>query len=368
MNALVVGAGPAGLSTAVALRRSGVDVEVVELVPDRSVPGSELFVSSPGLRALDALGVADEVARVGAHVHTVRLFGPGGAVLGEQPVHRVTRDTLPPAVGITRRALHDVLYDRAVELGARIRHGVTVADLDQTGDVVRVRLSDGTAAEHDLVVGADGVHSRVRAAVAPGVVPEYVGEVVWRAKVPRRGEGVLEGHAGPGNHAGYLTVSEEDAYVFCVVPTPEVRRVDPDRFPELLRAELVSHTGNIAWARERLGGPETIHLTPITALLAPDPWYSGRVVLVGDAAHATPPHVGYGACLAVEDGVVLAECLAAAASTADGLKAFMDRRYERCARVVTAARTLAAWQVAPEPGTNPQGLLMRTWAALAEPI
>ncbi|MGV9267538.1 FAD-dependent monooxygenase [Kitasatospora sp. NPDC003701] len=367
-NALVVGAGPAGLAAAVALRQRGIAVDVAELTRDRSVPGSELLLSSPALRALDSLGVADRVAATGAPISSARTYAPDGTLVADIELPRVTRPSLPPAVGIARRALHDALYDRAVALGAVIRHGRTVTTLVEGADGVVASLSDGTVTEYGLVVGADGVQSRVRSLILPQVQPEYTGEMVWRARIPRRGEAVLEGYAGPRNHAGYLTVSEDTAYVFCLVPDEDAVRLPGDRFPELLAEQLAGFTGSIGWARERLGGPESIHYAPIMSLLLPGPWHVGRVLLIGDAAHATPPHIGYGAGLAIEDGVVLAESLDGQATAEGGLKAFTERRAERCRTVVEAALTICRWQLGREPMGDYKGTLLRTWAALNEPV
>jgi 2-polyprenyl-6-methoxyphenol hydroxylase-like FAD-dependent oxidoreductase len=366
-TALVVGAGPAGLSTAIALRALDVAVDVVELAGDRSVIGSELLVSSPALRALESLGVAADVAGRGTAITSARMHAADGTVLGEIPFGRVTRGDLPAAVGLTRAGLQDALYDRAAALGARIRHGLTVTGLSTAEDGVTASFTTGPDSRHDLVVGADGINSAVRALLLPAEQPTYTGEMVFRARVPRRDAAGLEGYAGPGLNAGYITVSDDTAYIYCLVGRKQPEKVAADRLPELLRTELAGFGGTVGWARERLGGPDTIHFAPVMALLLDDPWYRDRTLLIGDAAHATPPHIGYGAGLAVEDGVVLGECLAAAPSLADGLKAFAARRYARCATAVNAALAICGWQLHPDPAADPSGTLMRTWHSLNEP-
>src|SRR3954452_7289218 len=129
-NVLIVGAGPAGLSSAIALRRAGIDVELVESSPTRDVPGSELMVGGSFLRALDALQVADRCVEVGIGLDTTRLCAANGQVLADVAMPRVARSDLPLAVGIMRNNLLGILLDTADAMGSVVRHGTTIEEVE----------------------------------------------------------------------------------------------------------------------------------------------------------------------------------------------------------------------------------------------
>jgi 2-polyprenyl-6-methoxyphenol hydroxylase-like FAD-dependent oxidoreductase len=234
-----------------------------------------------------------------------------------------------------------------------------------------VVFSDGRRGSYDLVVGADGVRSRVRSVAMPDAPrPRYTGQGVWRARVPRTGDPMLAVFFGSRSKAGFITVSDETQYVFCVVNAPNPQRLPEERFPELLREVLADYGGVLGEVREQIHDRGQIYYSGLVSLILPVPWHRGRVLLIGDAAHTCTPHLAYGAGIAVEDGVVLGEVL----STYDGLpaalEAFMHRRYERCRMVVENSRQLGEWEqnALPETGRLSAELTEQSWAALAEPI
>jgi len=369
-KALINGAGPAGLSAAIALARIGISVHVSEVTPDRTVLGSELLLSSANLRALASLNVAESVVARGVPISSIRLRAPDDTVLVTLPVPQVTPE-FPPSVGISRRALHDVLYDAAVAAGASVHHGVSIECLHQSEDAVDVILSDGSTATYDLVVGADGVESRVRRLAFPDAPsPEYVGQCVWRARVPRQGDPCLDAWYGAGSNVGIITVDDETSYLFCLVDLAEPPRLERTEFPALLREQLRRYDhGLVAWTREHLGGADDIHFSPMMWLVQPLPWHVGAVVLVGDAVHATTPHIGYGAGLAIEDGVVLGEELEKGDELAQTLTRVGERRFERCRMVVEGGVQISRWQQSPEPHEEDQGQLTDViWRTLAHPV
>ncbi|MTD53821.1 FAD-dependent monooxygenase [Amycolatopsis pithecellobii] len=187
------------LCAAIALLRAGTGVEVAELALDDRIFGSELLLSSPNLRALDSLGVADAVVAAGVPISSVEFHTADGAEVASVPMPAVAREDLPPAVGVTRRAFYSALYDAAVAAGAKISHEKTVEAIADVETGVEARLSDGRITRYDLVVGADGWASAVRRLRFPNAeLPQYAGQCVWRGRVPRRGKGSLRGYAGAG--------------------------------------------------------------------------------------------------------------------------------------------------------------------------
>src|SRR5579875_430045 len=178
---LVVGGGIGGLSAAIALREDGVAVDVVERNPAWDVYGVGIIQPGNALRALDALGLAQEAVAVGHPIVGDETWTPdGGMRLGGDDWPPLV-EGLPPGNGITRPRLHAILQQHTLDAGARVRTGVTVVGLEQTDATIRAHTSDGETREYDLVIGADGLNSQIRAEVfGDGFGPTFTGQVCWR--------------------------------------------------------------------------------------------------------------------------------------------------------------------------------------------
>jgi 2-polyprenyl-6-methoxyphenol hydroxylase-like FAD-dependent oxidoreductase len=176
--------------------------------------------------------------------------------------------------------------------------------------------------------------------------------------------------ARPGTaNIGFNPVSPELMYVFIVQNTPEKVRLPRERRAELAREHLAGYGGLVAEARAQMTDPDQVLMRPAEAILVPPPWYRGRVLLIGDAAHATTPHMASGACIAIEDAVVLAELLRSEQPVAALLERFMARRAERCRVVVENSLLLGEWQKHPNtPGADPERIARASAALLAQPI
>src|SRR5438105_6525024 len=145
-------------------------------------------------------------------------------------------------------------------------------------------------------------------------------------------------------------------------------RLEPERWPTVMRELLADFGGHIGEVRSRITDPARIVYRPVGSLLLPPPWYKGHVVLIGDAAHTAPPQLASGATIAIEDAIVLAELLAALPVEA-ALERFMQRRFERCRIVVENSWQLGEWEKTPEaPGAAPTALIQASMKALAAPI
>lgn len=367
-TALVVGAGPGGLSAAIALTQAGLDVEVVEARTDLRTRGSELMLAGGLLRALRTLGAARGCAERGWPVHETQLFGADGGLLAALPLPRLAGDDLPPAVGITRPWLHAAMADAAEAAGIRLRAGVAVTAIAQDADGVDVTLDDGGRERHDLVVAADGGRSPLRGMLCLDEPPARpTGQSVWRARAPRTmADDALGIWFGPRSKAGALPIAADAMYLFLVVNHTE--HIPRAQRPALLQEALADFGGAVAEARPHLTDPDDIYLGALESSLMRPPWHRGRVVFVGDAAHATTPHLAYGAGIAVEDGLVLARSLAGAADLQTGLDAYVARRWERCRMVVENCVQLGEWEQHPEADADPAALIDASWRELAGAI
>ena len=369
---LVVGGGIAGLTLAVALRRHAIAVDVVELAPRWDILGVGISLTGPTLRALASIGLLDCCVAAAFGFDRIVFADAAGREVGALDMPRLAGPDYPATVAIARSALHDVLIRAAQELGASITLGMTVSALARRGDAVEAVLSDGTRASYDLVVGCDGIHSAVRG-LAFEQVPEasFTGLAVWRATMPRpKAIDCMRVFYGRNTKAGVNPHSRDEMFLFLVQPIADDRRPPANALHLLLRAELDEFGGEVmAYVRDHVTDPRRIDYRPMNAFLLPAPWYRGRVLVIGDAAHTTTPHLATGAGIAIEDAVVLAELLASDLSVPELLERFMARRFDRCRLVVETAVRLGDMEKDTSIPIQAHFDLMRaTFRTLAEPI
>jgi 2-polyprenyl-6-methoxyphenol hydroxylase-like FAD-dependent oxidoreductase len=371
MRVLVVGGGIGGLSTAIALRRRDVDVDVVEINPKWDVYGVGVIQPANAVRALDALGLAEQAVADGYAMKGSRFHDKDGNLLGEVPALDLLGPKYPPMNGITRPRLHAIFQEAVKGSGANIRLGVTV---DSFGEDRHVAFSDGGDGEYDLVVGADGIHSRVRDLVFPDAPePEYTGQIVWRYNVPRpAGLDTLDMFVGSNGKAGFVPLSPELMYILYIESVPADAVKMPDvRLAEIFRERLAEFGGPVAHVRdEYITDPAKVVVRPVESLLVPLPWHRGRVVLVGDSAHATSPHVGQGGAMAIEDAIVLAEEVTAGGELDAALARYAKRRYPRCREIWEISRQIGTWEIehTPPPEADFVGLTMKSIHVTAAPV
>jgi 2-polyprenyl-6-methoxyphenol hydroxylase-like FAD-dependent oxidoreductase len=294
-----------------------------------------------------------------------------GNVTGTVELPRLLGPKYPATIGMMRYALHTVLADQLARLNVPVRLDVTVSKLEQDDNGVDIEFTDGARQRYGLVVGADGANSKIRdLAFGPQARPRYTGQVNWRATVSRPPE--VEGrysYFGPTNKSGFNPVSQNEMYIYIVQNVPERPRWDDAVLPEMMRGLLAEFGGALGRAREEVRRPEQIICRPIFSLLLPPPWHKGRVIVIGDAAHTTTPHLASGATIAVEDAIVLASLLEKDQPLPALLDEFMQRRYDRCRMVVQNSEQLGEWEKNPSaPNADTMGLVARSYQALAQPI
>ncbi len=358
MKVLICGAGLSGMVLATALKKAGVDVDIIEIHPQWDVLGVGISVQGPALRALKTIGLIDRCIAEGFGYSQVVNCDQDGGVQGIVELPRLNGPQYPSCVGMMRPALHQVVADAMTAAGVRARFGTTLGSLDE-------------ARGYDLIVGADGASSRLRELLfGPQHKAQFTGQAVWRAMVPKPRE-VKARHAyyGPRHKAGYNPVSESEMYIYLVQNVTGNPRVEPERWPALMRELLADFGGHIGEVRDSITDPKRIVYRPVGSLLMPAPWYKGNAVLIGDAAHTAPPQLASGATIAIEDAIVLAELVTSGLPVAQVLERFMARRFQRCRVVVQNSWQLGEWEKTPEaPGADPTALISASMKALAAPI
>lgn len=367
---LVIGGGIAGLSSAIGLHGKGYDVEVVEKNAAWSVYHVGIVVQANFLRALAALGLAEKAIAAGYAYKGVRFVDLEGNLVEELP-GAPGDDGLPGNLGLTRPALHKVLQDRVNELGIPVRTGVTFTTLEDTGDAVNVAFTDGTTGTYSLVIGSDGNYSQVRKAIFPDApAPAYTGQGVWRYNLPRPKD-VDWGHiwlGKEGGKTGFIPLTPDTLYVWAVFGEPGNPFFPPETLVAEMRKRLEGYGGRMAEFRDQITDPALVVYRPLEAIILPAPWYKGRVILIGDAAHSATPHLGQGAAMAVEDAVVLVDELGKGTDLASALEGTMNRRFDRARYIGMSSIQLGKWEMEGLEAGDPVGLHTEVRQRLAEPI
>jgi 2-polyprenyl-6-methoxyphenol hydroxylase-like FAD-dependent oxidoreductase len=369
---LIVGGGLAGVSAAIALQREGIEVEIVEREPVWGALGTGITLMGPAMRALKQLGVLEQCLAEGDGGSEMCLFSAEGELLHTLEIPGLLGQEWPAVGGMMRPTLHRILAETAREQGASVRTGTTVDLLEQHADRIDVELSDGSNESYDLVLGADGMRSQVRQLVFGDDAPEPqpLGQAVWRALVDRPASVTGEFQFyGPGLKTGFTPLGPDRMYEFLVQPVADSVLPSPEERPARMRELLSVFGGVVAEVRETITEPEQVDVRKLYWLLMPPPWYRGRVLLIGDAAHATTPQLAMGGAIALEDGIVLGELLASEDQLGTALEKFMERRYERCKMVVQNSVQLSEWEKsAAEHEADAGRLQNESLAALAAPI
>jgi 2-polyprenyl-6-methoxyphenol hydroxylase-like FAD-dependent oxidoreductase len=340
-RALIVGAGIGGLAAYTALAQAGIEADVIERTPDVDVYGVGICQPANSLRVLKRLGVLEEILDTGwvfedwvFYDHHENLICNVPSLLGRG------EEGVPAEVGLMRPELHRVLTAAAEREGARVRYGTTIADLEDEGERVAVRFSDGSTGDYDLVIAFDGIKSEMRRRLfGDGHEPVYTGAAVWRVMAPRLPEVVCGGlYQSPIRKAGRTPLGEDKMYLLLVTEEPEGVRYAKEEMVDLLRERLEEFGGTIGEIRDNLGPESDVVYSPLSEVMLPTPWHKGRVVLGGDAAHACVPHLNQGAAMAIEDAATLADELVAGETVEAALASYSGRRLPRVKFAQKASR------------------------------
>lgn len=375
LSILVVGAGIGGLSAAIALRQKGHDVVVIEKSADlhSSIYGVGIIQPGNALRALDAIGCAEACVAVGfAAPAWGEMIDVDGNHLHDIQGIRIEGTTFPPMNGVTRPQLHDILTGRASEVGVVTHYSTGFETLDDQGDRVRVTTSTGAVFDADIVVGADGVRSKVRRHVlGTDIETTYIGQSAFRVNIPRLPEidRIVLQVSPTGDMAGFVPIGPDLAYMFYNAHMEVPERIPGDQLAARLREYLAPFGGLAGKVRDEFVTDDAdIVLRPEETMGVPTPWHLGRVVLMGDAVHTITPHLGQGAAQAIEDGVVLAETLGDHHDLESAFLEYTDRRLERCRLVVETSLNIAEWEMGRLPGFDNIAATRHVLDVMAQPL
>ncbi|MGX9792528.1 FAD-dependent oxidoreductase [Mycobacterium sp. MMS18-G62] len=368
---LVIGAGIAGLATAVALQRRGIDVSVIEERTSTS-SGAGISIWPNALAALDELGLGDAVRDAGGRVSAGALRWRDGTWLRRPSPQRMEKALGEPLVVIRRSRLTTILADALAE--GTLHNGLSARELVTTGDGVRVTLSDATTREAAAVVGADGTRSVVARHLNGTLTDRYVGYTAWRGVADCAIDPDVAGEVmGPGIEFGHVPLGPDHTYWFATERVPE-GRTEPQGELNYLKAKFASWADPI---------PTVLAATDPADVLRNDlydreqarQWSRGPVVVVGDAAHPMRPHLGQGGCQGLEDAAILATFVDRADDPATAFSRFATFRRPRVrslvresamiGRIVNLRPAFLSGLASRATALGPEAVLTRHLAAVA---
>lgn len=322
----IVGGGIGGLAAAVALRARGADVTVFERAR-RQHQGVALLIWGNAMKVLASFGVADELMRVASPIEVTHVRNPAGELISELPIGEWSRRAQMPSV-VMRRA--DLVRVLAARVGRDVvREGMELRSFVQAGDSVRARFADGSEEAFDVLIGADGLSSAVRAQLLGDEPPRALRQQAWVgfAKTPPGllAAGVATATVGRGPRF-WSAPLRDGAFWYATLND----LVDDGR--AALRRAFGGWHAPIGALVEATADADLV-TTRIRDRAPASRWGEGRVTLLGDAAHASTPDLGQGACQAIESASVLAACIERADDIEPGLRAYERARMERTATI-----------------------------------
>ncbi len=367
-NVLIIGGGIAGLSAAITLSAAGVACDVLELAD--APLGSSIGISGRAADALAELGVYDECYATSAvwdEKSSAGIFWDSTGKMISKAPDRPSWPNAKTALGVYRPVMLELFEKKVQSQGARIHRGLTARKIEASASGPIVTLSDGQVNRYDLVIGADGIWSTTRRQFFPDApAPEYAGQmsIRWMAPGPAIAD---EGfYMGPAGRVGFYYMPQDLVYVPAVIAAPRPIRPTASELFTLFDNLLATFTAPaIVELRRRLTPEANLICRPFEWVLVQEPWRDG-VLLIGDAAHATTAHMGMGGGMAIEDAVVLGQCVAGAASLDEAVAQFMARRFNRVRTVVETSVAISKGEQTGAALAERMRLTKEAFAILAE--
>lgn len=346
MKVVIIGGGIGGLCTAIALKQAGIDFEIYEAATELKPIGAGIVMASNAMQVFQKMGIEQKIIAAGYEIEnaigvdqsfkTITNLSVKEKVtkkygIGSYAIHR----------GILQQILINELHHNKIHLNKRLK------TLVQTENRVHLKFEDGCTTDADIVIGADGIRSAVRKSIMGEIPLRYSGQTCWRgiSKLSLSAEMKSNSYEIWGNEGGsrfgMVPISDNEVYFFATFQTEAGGKDEVGKVKRKLLS-IYSKFGDVPKQIIEARLEENIIRSDIYDFKPISQWWKGRVVLIGDAAHATTPNLGQGGCQAVEDAYVLAQCLKENSIPENAFKQFQNIRFEKAAHVVNLSWTLGS--------------------------
>lgn len=339
MKITIIGAGIAGLTTAIALKKYGFEVDIFESSPEFKKAGSGINLAANAMQIFRRLGLYDKIAKTGSHTNALYITDHKMKEISKIDLADIEKEFDTKSFAIHRATLHSILLEELADTSIHLNKKLDY--VSQSKEEVFLRFKDGAEYNTDLLIGADGIHSAVRNFVLKNTKLRSASQVCWRgvvkASLPDKYKTELNELWGRGKRFGFVSISEDEVYWYALANyrkdylTEYQNTLLPVFFQDFdpLVSQLIAST-NLS----NILINDMIDLSPISK------WYNGNICLVGDSAHATTPNMGQGACQAIESAYVFAKCLSEESDFTTAFQKFQKLRQKGSQRIIKMS-----WQI-----------------------
>ena len=339
MKIAIIGAGIGGLTTAIALKQKGFEVEIFEASEDFGKAGSGINLAINAMQVFKRLGLYEEIAALGNYTNSLRITDEKLITLTNVSLLNIEKIHQVKAFAIHRATLHTILINRLKDV--KIHLGKRLKSLTQTENEVNFEFEDGTAYSSNLLIGGDGIHSVVRKAIFDNTTLRVAKQVCWRGIVKietlKMYQTQLTELWGKGKRFGFVHINEDEVYWYALAnyKTDYKTEFSTSNLEELFSdfSPIVKNIISKTDIKSVIFN-EMMDLKPISS------WHNQNVCLIGDAAHATTPNLGQGACQAIESAYVLATWIASEENTELAFLTYEKIRKRNAEKIVKTSWTV----------------------------
>lgn len=339
MNVSIIGAGIAGLTTAIALEKIGIKATIFESTRTIKAVGAGLVLAGNAIKAFQRLGIADEVIKLGLLLPSFTIYDQKGKSISKIDSKVINEQYGVGNFTIHRAELHKFLLSKIDS--DSIHTNKQAVHIENTDNSVIVTFQDGSIHQTDVLILADGIHSKIRKQLLPGTEPRYSGYTCWRAVIDNSNLNLTETSEtwSTVGRFGIVPLADNKIYWFACINAPQ----NDNTIRQFKVAELQNHFKSFHepipsilqhTKDESLIWNDIIDLKPINQ------YAFDKVVIIGDAGHAMTPNMGQGACQAIEDAVILADELNSNSDVKIAFKQFEKRRVKRVHYIVNTSWTI----------------------------
>lgn len=343
---IIIGGGIGGLTLALAFCRVGISVEVYERAPELKEVGAGLGVWSNAVKILNRLGVKERIEEIATPFRFAAVCNDKGQTLSNMNMEKFAKEIGTSSYLMHRAELHAAIAEKLP--ADVVKTGHECVKIEQDESTATAYFSNGSTANASLLIGADGINSIVRATLWNDGKPRYSGQTCFRAvtNFAAKDSDTLREVQGTGKRAGFCPLNKECIYWFAVINAPEGKMIPFEERRDFLLKKFDGWLYQI---------PEVIASTPSEKILQNDlvdrvpitQWSKGRITLIGDAAHPTTPNLGQGACMAIEDAMVLTRMLIQHSTHQEAFASYEKERLARTSKIVKMSwmfGKMAGWE------------------------